>query len=173
MPGPGATGARAALLVGAAVILGLILLRNVPDELGADVPTASPTTTSNVPTVSIIPPTTPRAARPPAEVKVLTANGTGTSGLAGKTSEFLRQNGYNVLAPTDANPPPIEMSRVEFRDGFEPEARALAATLQLPAGSVRPLETDPPVAETRSADVLVLLGADLVLPGDTTSTTRR
>lgn len=171
----GGTGVRAALLLSAAVLLGLILLRQFDSggvAFNESVDTGSPATTDRSPTVSVIPPTTSRPLRPPAEVKVLAANGTSVSGLAGKTTEFLRQNGYNVLAPSDTSRP-IETSMVEFRQDFEAEARAVAQLLQLPASAVRPLESEPPVADTRSTDILVLIGNDLSLPGETTTTTRR
>lgn len=172
----GGTGARAILLVGAAVLLGIILLRafdpgGVAFDPSIDVG-SGPGTTDRSPTVSVIPPTSARPLRSPADVKVIAANGTSTSGLAGKTTEFLRQNGYNVLAPTDATRP-IENSQVEFKQDFEPEARVVAQLLQLPASAVRPLESDPPVGDTRGADILVLIGNDLQLPGETTTTTRR
>lgn len=171
------TGVRAALLLSAAVLLGLILLRQFDSgsvAFDTDVDTGSPVTTEEdrSPTVSVIPPTSARPQRSPADVKVMAANGTSTSGLAGKTTEFIRQNNYNVLAPTDTTRP-IEASMVEFKQDFEPEARTLAQLLQLPASSVRPMESEPPVPETRGTDILVLIGDDLSLPGETTTTTRR
>jgi len=172
---PAGSGLRAALLLSAAVLLGLILLRQFDSGVAfnQNVDTgAGPITTTQQPTVSVIPPTTSRPVRPAADVKVLAANGTSTSGLAGKVTEFLRQNGYNVLAPSDATRP-IENSLVEFKPELEPEARAVAQLLQLPASAVRPLESDPPVADNRNADVLLVIGNDLHLPGDTTTTTKK
>jgi hypothetical protein len=170
----GSTGVRAAVLLTAAVLLGLLLLRQFDaGTFEQSVDTGGTTdTTSREPTVSVIPNTTARPLRPPADVKVVAANGTSVSGLAAKTTEFMRQNGYNVLAPTDATRP-IENSQVEYRQDFEPEARAVAQSLQLPASAVRPIESEPPVADTRSTDILVLIGDDLQLPGETTTTTRR
>ena len=174
---PGGTGVRAAVLLSAAVVLGLILLKQFDtgvafnQNVGTNSGSATVTTTKQ-PTVSVIPPTTARPPRPAADVKVLAANGTSTSGLAGKTTEFLRQNGYNVLAPSDATRT-VDTSLVEFKPDFEAEARAVAQLLQLPASAVRPAESDPPVADTRNADLLVIIGNDLHLPGDTTSTTKK
>jgi hypothetical protein len=161
----------------AAVLLGLFLLNEYDTTpFSADVETTDTTeTTRRSPTVTVLPPASTRAVRPPEEVKVLPANGTNTSGLGGRTGEFLRTAGYNALAPIDATRT-FDATQVQHKPEFEAEARAPAQLLQLPASSVRPMEESPPVPDTRSADIIVLAGADLRLPGEgaaTTSTTRR
>jgi hypothetical protein len=133
---------------------------------------AGPTTTRRGPSVSVLPPTTIRALRPADQVKVLPANGTNTSGLGGRTGTFLQNNGYNALAPIDASRT-LENTLVLHKADFDLEASALAQLLGLPASSVKVLDDSAPVPETRNADIVVVAGADLNLPGDTTSTTRR
>ncbi len=176
----GAAGARGALLLAAALILGILILQQFDDggvpfsqQVTSDDTTA---TTRRQTSVSVIPPTTGRPLRGNGEVKVLAANGTGTPGLAGKTSDFMRNLGYDVLQPTDATRV-IETTLVEYNPEFEPEARALAQLMLLPASSVRPMEDNPPVGDRRSADIIVIIGPDLRLPsestGPTTSTTVR
>jgi hypothetical protein len=89
-----------------------------------------------------------------------------------KTGTFLENNGYNTLAPTDSRA--VDASQVLYRADFEPEARAVAQLLGLPASAVKVLdENSAPVADTRGADVVVVAGPDLHLPSDTTSTTKK
>ena len=172
--GTGGTGGRGIALIAVAFILGVVLL-NKFDRGSAPfserVENDNSSTTRGLPTAPVVPSTSGRPPRPAEEVKVLPANATDTAGLGGRTNEFLRRAGYNALAPIDATRT-LDATLVEYRDDFEPEARALAQLLQLPVSAVRPLEENPPVGDTRGADVLVVIGNDLKLP-ETTSTTRR
>jgi hypothetical protein len=169
----GGGGARGAFLIVVAVVLGLVLLDKFDAGITPfteQVETERPTTTRSAVEIPTVPTTAARAARPPDQVKVLPANGTSTAGLGARANEFLRRNGYNALAPIDATRQ-LDASVVEYRPDFEPEARALAQLLQLPASAVRPLEESPPVGDTRGADVIVVAGADLRLPEGATTTT--
>lgn len=180
-PAP-STGGRGVVLLGVALVLGIVILNqfdtgSIDVETGSEVPSGSDddTTTTRRSGVSVVPLPTTRAVRPPAEVKVLAANGTATQGLAGRTRDYLQTVGYNALAPTDATRV-VEATQVQHTPEFEAEARALAQLLQLPGSSVRPLEENPPVPDSRGADIALIIGPDLRLPGDTattTSTTRR
>ena len=110
-------------------------------------------------------------------VKVLVANGTGTSGLAGSVTNLLKASNYNALSPVDATKL-VDITLVQYKPDFEPEARAIAQLLLLPASALRPMEDNPPVPSLREADILVVAGPDIRLPGEgaagaTTSTTRR
>ena len=167
---------RGALLLAVAVILGVVLLKKFDagtapfsERLDSNVTTA---TTSRLPTVSVLPSTPVREPRAPADVKVLPANGTSTGGLGRRTGEFLQRANYNALAALDATKN-VDASLVEYRPDFEPEARTLAQLLQLPASSVKPLDDAVPVSDTRGADIVLVIGADLHLPDDTTTTSRR
>lgn len=169
------------MLLGVALLLGIIIL-NQFDSGSIDVDTEvstgggddGETDTTRRSSVSVVPIPTTRAIRPPGDVKVLAANGTATQGLAGRTRDYLQTVGYNALAPTDATRV-VEATQVQHTPEFEAEARALAQLLQLPASSVRPLEENAPVPDTRGTDIALIIGPDLRLPGDaaTTSTTRR
>jgi hypothetical protein len=175
----GSAGARGAFLLAVALVLGVVLLNKFDTGVTPfteEIETDIPTTTRNFTSVPVVPTTAGRQPRPPDQVKVLPANGTSTAGLGSRTGEFLRRNGYNALAPIDATRD-LDATLVEYTPDFEPEARAVAQLLQLPVSAVRPLEQDPPVGDTRGADIIVAAGADLRLPDDaaatTTSTTRR
>jgi hypothetical protein len=115
-PAPGGNaGARGALLLAVAVILGIVLLQqfdtpsipsgqvsatSVPD----DEPDETSSTTRRVGLTTVPQSTTSAArARPKAEVKVLVANGAGLRGLGASTTTALRGAGYtNTATPTDA-----------------------------------------------------------------------
>ena len=176
-PGPrpsGSAGVRGAILLVAALVLGIVLLQQfdsarVPFSQPVDVKTGPTTTVRRLPSVSVLPPTTSRAVRPPDQVKVLPANGTGTSGLGGRTGTFLQNNGYNALSPMDATRN-LDTSLVLYKADFEPEARAVVQLLGLPASAAKPLDDTAPVADTRGADIVVVAGADLHLPDNTTTT---
>ncbi len=169
----GSAGARGAFLLAVALVLGVVLLDKFDTGVTpftAEVETDLPTTTRGLTSIPVVPTTAGRQPRPPDQVKVLPANGTSTAGLGAQTGEFLRRNGYNTLAPIDANRD-LDATIVQFRSDFEPEARAIAQLLQLPASAVRPLDDNPPVGDTRGADVIVAAGNDLRLPNDTATTT--
>ena len=191
-PAPGGNaGARGALLLAVAVILGIVLLQqfdtpsipsgqvsatSVPDVV-AETTTTRRVGLTTVPAVN----TTVARARAKAEVKVLVANGAGVRGLGASTTNELKAQGYaNAAAPTDTTTSPIEKTSIMFAEGYEAEARELAGVLSLPATVVARLAT-PPVAasELAGVHVLVVLGTDVTssttttAAGATTSTTRR
>jgi hypothetical protein len=183
-------GARGALLLAVAVILGIVLLQqfdtpsipsgqvsatSVPDTVDA-----GPTTTRRVGLTTVPPVTTTAArARAKAEVKVLVANGAGLRGLGAATTTELRNRGYtNAATPTDATMT-VDKTSIMYAEGFEAEARELAGVLTLPATVVTRLAS-PPVAaaDLDGAQLLVILGVDATgatttVAGATTSTTRR
>lgn len=156
-----------ALLIGLAVILGLVLLvkgfgadgGSSSSESGAPVtsiaeedldapPSFDPSDTS-APTVSL---------RPPAEITVLVANAAGIGGAAGKVADALESEGYTIV--DTANAPSTSPDLVFYSEGLRAEAEALAASLGLDASSVEALP-DPPPLDTKDADLLVMVGPDL------------
>ena len=184
-------GARGALLLAVAVILGIVLLQqfdtpSIPSgQVSAtsipDVGDATSTTRRiGLTTVAQATTTVPRA-RAKAEVKVLVANGAGVRGLGASTTNALKDKGYtNIAAPTDATTT-VEKTGIQFAEGYEAEAKELAGVLSLPVSVVTRLAS-PPVAaaDIGDAKVLVILGADVSsatttapAAAATTSTTRR
>ena len=164
----GMAAGRAAMLLGVAVLLGLLLL-NATDAEG---PRVTTDTTVDGP-VETVPgeegplDTAAPTAKPPGEVKVLSANATRTEGAGGRITERLRLAGYNVVPPTDA--PREDATEIFFTTGYEVEAQVIAETLGVPATSVKPLPTPPPISDMRDAHVLVLVGPDLANPTPTTA----
>lgn len=163
----GMAAGRAAMLLGVAVLLGVLLL-NATDAEGPRV-TTDTTVDGTLDTVpgEEVPVDTAPTARPPGEVKVLSANATRTEGAAGRITERLRLAGYNVVPPTDA--PREDATEIFFTTGYEVEAQVIADTLGVPATSVKPLPTPAPISDLRDAHVLVLVGPDLANPTTTTA----
>ncbi|MDP8937427.1 MAG: LytR C-terminal domain-containing protein [Actinomycetota bacterium] len=180
----GTAGARGALLLAVAVVLGVVLLNSFDRAPTTDVDAildGRDTTTTVAEDPSVTAPaatSTTRASRAPADVTVLVANGTDIRGLAGATATALKGIGYNTLSPTDTSRP-VEATKVLFSDGFEAEARAVATSLQLPPTAVEASTpaSPPPIADTLGANVIVLLGGDVSRTTTTaagaTTTTRR
>ena len=164
----GGNSTRGVALLAVAVIIGLLILNRTDEGVSTgDVNIETPTTESETATTEPSPPTTVRPLRAPADVKVLAANGSNVSGLGRRTADALKAKGYtNTLAPTDTTRD-VPATSVEFNADFEPEARAVAEALGLPPTVVKALDS-PPVADTRGADVVVLIGPDL--PGATSAT---
>jgi hypothetical protein len=169
----GGAAGRGLLLIAVAVITGVLLLNAGFDDGGSANPTtdgggsadttASPDTTGVGPdgsnTTAV---TTPVSVRPPNQVKVFVANAAGIQGAAGRTADALIAAGY-VAVPGNS-PTRVEATAIYYTEGFEAEAQAVAATLGVPATSVQPMPTPPPVAEIEGAQVLVVLGPDIATP---------
>ena len=99
--------------------------------------------------------------RPPAEVKVLVANGSGVQGAAGRATESLLGQGYNALSPVNAESQ--SETRLYYAVGFEADAQAIAQLLSAPPDRLAPMIDPPPGGvDLRGANVLVLLGPDEV-----------
>jgi len=158
---------RGALLIGAAVLLGALLLAN---GFGDDnVSTGSSTTPTTKPAsgASSTTASTVVQAHDPAQVKVLVLNGSGKSGVAGSTSEQLKALNYTLLEAGNAPGGPFPQSVVYFVAGYDADAAAIAGTLGLPASAAQPLPTPPPasVGDPKDANVVVIVGTDAPIAG--------
>jgi hypothetical protein len=160
---------RAILLVGVAVLIGLVLLRHNAGPGGSTaVASATSTTKPPPPTTTVAPSTSSTvAARPAQNVKVLVANGSGISGLAGTVSTRLKGQGYDTLAVTNASH--VAASVVYFQPTYTAEGAALAQALSLPASSVQPMPNPPPVSSVGAANIVVVAGPDVSQGGGTTT----
>jgi hypothetical protein len=157
------------VLIAAAVVLGLFLLRALDDSTPSGVTIAPETGDAAVDDADASPPTTAGGgdettttetpARPVGEVTVRVANSSGVQGAARAKTEELAFTGYKT-APETNGPESLEATQVLYVEGFEAEARALAETLGAPADGVGPLP-DPPPVDPAGAQLVVLLGTDL------------
>jgi hypothetical protein len=95
-----------------------------------------------------------------ADVTVLVLNGAGAKGTAGRGSTILKDAGYEVLAPRNANF--LGPSKVFYTDGFEEAAAGVAAAFGTDPGAVvAPLDPgNLPINDTRGADIVVVVGED-------------
>jgi hypothetical protein len=176
---------RGALLIGVAVVIGLLLLWQGHDDDDATATTGSDTTEApggdggtgttlpegegSTPTDSVV---TPPSTNAPMNVQVLVANGTGTAGGAGAVTAKLQPKGYATLPPADASTSDVVASRVYYREGYAEDAKQIARDLAVPEPVdtiIEPMPEPPPVKGTQGtasaqlANVLVLLGSDLVI----------
>ena len=191
-PSNAAAAPRALLLIAVAVILGLVLLWKgldttpgvaVPPEATddgsaesvgmveegpADLPvedepvaatTPAPTTTTTTTAV-------PAPTRPPNQVRVLVANGSGVRRGASDVTAVLSPNGYTTLPP--ANATPTDTSGIYYRSGYSGDARAVMEIVApgnpdlispLPPGGLD--VPDGTLDRVANANVVVILGADL------------
>jgi hypothetical protein len=104
-------------------------------------------------------------AKSPAEVRVLVANDTTVGGLAGTVTNTLTAAGYATLTPTNTTTQGADAaapSVVYFAQGYRPDAIAVAGLLGLDEASIAQMPETPPVAELGRANLLVIVGANLV-----------
>jgi hypothetical protein len=173
---------RGALILGAAVVLGVVLLAQGDDfvdvstaEVSAGqraTTTTSPTTTAPATTAPTTAPTTastttttaPDGPRPPAEVQVLVLNGTTRRGVAVANSQKLDAADYQT--PEEGNTAPRPNTTIFFDPSYEADARAVQQALAVPAA----FEAMPDriidgegqnVAASDDVDIIVILGEDL------------
>ena len=92
--------------------------------------------------------------------KALVANGSGVSGVAGKTTTFLQSKGIQTLPPVDAAQKNYPDTIVYFVDGFQAQAQQVAQ--QLGGAQVAGIVPNPPPlavdAAMGDANVLVVVG---------------
>lgn len=160
-------GARAALLVLAAIVIGAVLYSRLPSPVARQSTQARSTATSASPRAATSPaqagsatskPTSPSVA--PGSVRVLVANGTTVNGAAGRASSKLAAAGFDVLQPVTATIRQAH-SFVFYAPGDQPAAAVIASDLGLPASVVKAMPASPPVTDTLQAMVLVVLGPQL------------
>jgi hypothetical protein len=150
---------RGLLLTGAALVLGVLVLASIgrvsPSRNTALV--TPPAVTTTLPPVTTT--TTLASTHSPSSVKVLVANGTSTSGVAGRLSSKLSAAGYDTLSPTDTLTP-ARASAVYYLTGYQADAEAVASLLGLGTGVTQTMSSSVPVA-TKDAEVVVVIGPDL------------
>jgi hypothetical protein len=163
----GGAGARGLALLALALIIGVVLLNATDaDPPGTTVSSKGATSTNDdgdggegaaATTTSTVPPTTTLPAHAPKDVKTIVANASAVKGAAAGGRNALLAAQYNVLAP--ANSAAVAESSVYFTPGYDRDAAAIAAVLQLPGTTVKPMPAPAPF-DTKGANVAVVLGAD-------------
>jgi len=174
---PTANPARGAILVVAAVLLGIFLLRHGLDtkvditgtpKTSTDGGTAGATTSGTSSTSSTL------TVRSPDQVPTIVLNGTSTAGAAKKYSQVLASAGYHLTNPNgDTATSKATATQVLYAPGFQKEADAVATVIGAPQTAVQQLGTTLP-GTTVNADVIVVLGPDLAAktpPSVSTTTT--
>jgi hypothetical protein len=164
---------RGAVLIAVAVVLGFVLLAyGFPDSDD----TTSTATDGSIPadgttdtaidgddtTGTTAPPTTASAARPPAEVTVLVANGSGVPGAASDFTGTLNADGYVTAEPANADRKDYTTTTVYYVGEEQAEAAAVATALGLDPSAVQPMPDPPPTedGDLRNSTVLVIIGTD-------------
>ena len=163
-----ATATRGAVLIGLAVVIGLVLLQVVDDSKGGGggggssnpggvtttVTTGADGSTST--TVTTVP---ANGARPASEVAVQVLNGSGVAGAAAQRSNDLKAKGYQVR-PAGNAPAQRTGTAVQCKKGYEKEAAALVnvlGSLSIRA-TVEAFPNPAPVGVDAQANCLVILG---------------
>lgn len=162
---------RGIALIAVAVVLGVVLLQATDAPSPFEAATRDTTTTTTTDDADddaadadddgTTTTTDPGAAEPrdPSTYSVLVANGSGVPGVAARFSTQVEEAGFQVAEP--ANAAQASTSTVYYNEGFEAEARAVAA-LFTPVPEVAPLDLDPlPVDDLRGASVVMVIGSDL------------
>ncbi len=156
--GPGATilrtAARGAALIGAAVVLGIVLLQVVDDSgsPGGGSRTGTPATSGTNATTTT---TQAGQGRPPGQILVQVLNGSGVNMAAQTESNTLRSKGYKVAQP--GNSAERTGNVVQCKQGFEDEADTLAKLIG-PATTVEPFPDPAPQGTDANVNCLVVLG---------------
>ncbi len=151
---------RGVILVGVAVVLGIILLQVVDKAGGGGGGNIAPPVTngSGGTTVTTV---VADAGRPPGEVRVLALNGSGVNGAAATLAHSLQKRagamagGQNAIAGT-ANAPLQNGTTVACRAKFEKEATELAVVVG--NGAVVGAFPVPDPAGSENADCVVIRG---------------
>lgn len=159
--GAGFAAAKGALLIGLAVVIGIVLLQSIDTgdsgPAGAKHTSNKATTTTTRPAAS----TTTTAAAPaktPSQVHLIVLNGGAPAGTAGTTSTALKQKGYTNQDTANTWSNHSQQGRtVLCKPGLDREATALAVAVGQGA-TVQPFPTPaPPFSD--SVDCVVVVGA--------------
>ena len=156
------TAMRGVILVVIAACVGVFLLVKGDPTTGAaaGAPGGETTTATSTTTAA---PEVPATALPAAQLPILAVNGAGSTDgkLASKTRTALAGKGFSNVKPADSKPKDAyAQTQVFFLEGFEGDAKAVAAALGIDAARVVPIPADPMVANIADAKVVVALGPD-------------
>jgi hypothetical protein len=150
------------LILAAAVIVGLLVLRNgFPGNASQGITGTAPPTT---PQATVSPPTatspSPTASRSPQieGVVVVVGNGTDRDGLAAEVTQMLEDQGYTAKEPYTA--PNRQRTAIFYAENFLPEAQLMKDQF-FPNAVLRP--AGPSIPE--DVDIQLVVGADFLQAG--------
>ncbi len=126
-------------------------------------PASASTTVAAGSSTSAAPSTTAAAAGSPAATTVLVLNAASGKGVAAAGAQVLKDAGYTVMAPKNANGP--SKSKILYTKGNQAAAEAVAAVFDVdPAAVVGAFDpAKSPIATIGDADVIVVIGTDGVI----------
>jgi hypothetical protein len=152
---PGVSGgARGAVVIGLAVILGIVGLQILDDSGNGSSGTTSSTGAATVTTGGSA---TTVGLRAPKDVRIKVYNASGVSGRAQTLTDQLRADGYNMQDPANLSTQ-RQGTVVECVSGFEREATVLAAYGVDAGSTVEPYPSKPPNGAS-DADCIVIIGS--------------
>src|SRR5580704_11399783 len=152
------TAARGAVLVGVAVVLGIVLysvVNHTNGSGGGGVRAGGTTPSSSSGSTGTTATTTVNSGRPPAQVKIFVQNASGVSGAAATKANVLRGLGYAIVGTGNALTPQTG-TVVGCKTGFTKEADTLAKAVGV--GTTVGAYPTPPPANSTSADCIVTIG---------------
>jgi hypothetical protein len=161
--GAGSQTLKGGLLVGAAVILGIVLLQVVDPGTSGPVasgrkPTTTTTTTKKTTTTTKSTTTTKTTpVKKPAQIKLLVLNAGAPTGSAGTVSTTLRNHGYTNQGTPGDDPAHKTGKRVLCRAGLGREAATLAVLLG--TGTTKGTIGNPAPPGSTGYDCVVEIGA--------------
>jgi hypothetical protein len=162
--GAGSAALKGALLIGVAVIIGILLLQTVDDNptkaTKPTTPATKPKTTTTKPKTTTTTTAVAHEVIPPAELKVIVLNGGAATGDAATMSTKLKQAGYTNQA--DANNwsgHTQSGDTVLCKPGLGQEAVALSQQIPLQGSTVQDYPTPPPPTYGYDANCVVVVGS--------------
>lgn len=130
------------------------------DGASDDGTVAEETTTTQAPTTTTTEPVP--TARPAAEVTVVVMNAAdGKPGIAGRTTGVVEDAGYETITPRDAGKD--QETSIQYIEGYEGDAIAVAAVFGLDESVVEPFPADPNIRDASHVDgaqIIVFVGLD-------------
>jgi LytR cell envelope-related transcriptional attenuator len=161
--------AKGALLIGLAVVIGIVLLQQVDNDTKSPVGAATTTTKPKAKPTTTTTATSPEAttttvasnpAKSPAQLRIIVLNGGAASGLAAQMATHLKQQGY-TSQPQDANnwtDHNQQGNSVLCKPAFQREAAALSVAVGQGA-TVAAYPSTPPAVIQSEVDCIVVVGS--------------
>ncbi len=159
--------ARGALLIGVAVVIGIVLLQVIDNDTtgpigdGGNSSGAATTTTTAAAgsgTTTTTSGANSGAVLAPSAIPVQVLNGSGVAGAAASMTQKLQSSGYQVLTPNDTSA--ATATTVYCTGGLDREASALAAAVGgSPPPAAQALPDPPPAGSDSSAKCIVVVGS--------------